>query len=122
MKLMRKIFLVVNLVMIVNYVHAQNKYGLKATTMDGYLASVKSNPNKELINLEKFVPGLVLDIRYATTNNFTGEKIYNLPRAYARKPVAEALKKAQADFNKLGYGIKIFDAYRPYSPTIKFYE
>lgn len=102
--------------------HAQNKYGLRATTLEGYKASVKVNPNKELINLEKFVPGLVLDIRYATSNNFTGERIYNLPRAYARKPVAEALKKIQADLKPQGLGIKIFDAYRPYKATVKFYE
>ena len=103
-------------------VAAQSKYGLKATTLTGYQESVKSNPNKELINLEKFVPGLVLDIRYATTNNFTSEKIYNLARAYARKPVAEALRKIQADLKKQGLGIKIFDAYRPYKATVKFYE
>jgi D-alanyl-D-alanine dipeptidase len=101
---------------------AQNKYGLTATTMAGYKASIKTDPNKELINLEKFVPGLVLDIRYATTNNFTGEQIYNLARAYARKPVAESLRKIQADLKKEGLGIKIFDAYRPYKATVKFYE
>lgn len=101
---------------------AQSRYGLKATTMEGYLSSIKSNPDKELINLEKFVPGVVLDIRYATTNNFTGEKIYQMPRAYARKPVAEALRKIQADLKKQGLGIKIFDAYRPYKATVKFYE
>jgi D-alanyl-D-alanine dipeptidase len=101
---------------------AQNKYGLKATTFTGYKQSLASSPEKELVNLEKFVPGIVLDIRYATTNNFTGEKIYNLSRAYARKPVAEALKKAQAEFKKAGVGIKIFDAYRPYKATVKFYE
>ena len=101
---------------------AQNKYGLTATTMAGYKVSIKTDPNKELINLEKFVPGLVLDIRYATTNNFTGEQIYNLARAYARKPVAESLKKIQADLKKEGLGIKIFDAYRPYKATVKFYE
>ena len=103
-------------------VAAQNKYGLKATTLTGYQESIKSNPNKELINLEKFVPGLVLDIRYATPNNFTSEKIYNLARAYARKPVAEALSKIQADLKKQGLGIKIFDAYRPYKATVRFYE
>lgn len=102
--------------------HAQNKYGLTATTKSGYIESVKANPNKQLVNLEKFIPGLVLDIRYATTNNFTGEKIYNMARAYSRKPVAEALKKIQADLAKQGLGIKIFDAYRPYKATVKFYE
>ncbi|MBA4054878.1 MAG: D-alanyl-D-alanine dipeptidase [Marivirga sp.] len=101
---------------------AQNKYGLKATTLAEYKETIKANPNKELIDLEKFVPGLVLDIRYATTNNFTGEKIYNLAKAYARKPVAESLKKIQADLKQKGLGIKIFDAYRPYKATVKFYE
>lgn len=101
---------------------AQNKYGLTAMKLAEYKASVTQNPDHELVNLEKFIPGVVLDIRYATTNNFTGEKIYNLARAYARKPVAEALKKIQADLKPKGLGLKIFDGYRPYSATVKFYE
>ena len=105
-----------------NFVSAQNKYGLKAMTLAEYKASIKANPEKELIDLEKFVPGLVMDIRYATTNNFTGEKIYNMAKAYARKPVAEALKKIQAELKAKGLGIKMFDAYRPYKATVKFYE
>ena len=76
----------------------------------------------DLVELRKLDPTIKLDVRYATTNNFTHEKIYNLAKAYARKPVAESLKKAQADFSKLGVGIKIFDAYRPYKATVKFYE
>ncbi|HWA33643.1 MAG TPA: M15 family metallopeptidase [Cyclobacteriaceae bacterium] len=87
-----------------------------------YQASIKTNPNKELVDLEKFIPDMIMDIRYASNNNFTGKKIYNLAKAYARKPVAEALKAAQAEFRKLGYGIKMHDAYRPYSATVKFYE
>lgn len=101
---------------------AQYKYGLSPVTLQQYQQQVKANPEKELIDLEKFIPGIVLDIRYATTNNFTGEQIYNLSQAYARKPVAEALKKAQEEFSKHGVGIKIYDAYRPYSATVKFYE
>jgi D-alanyl-D-alanine dipeptidase len=101
---------------------AQYGYGLKATSLPEYRQSVKADPRKELIDLTKFIPGIVLDIRYATTNNFTGEQIYNLARAYARKPVAEALKKIQDDLSHEGLGIKIFDAYRPYKATVKFYE
>lgn len=101
---------------------AQYKYGLTPMTMDGYLQHVRQSKNKELVDLEKHVPGVVLDIRYATTNNFTGEKIYNLAKAYARRPVADALLRAQEAFREHGYGIKIFDAYRPYSATVKFYE
>lgn len=101
---------------------AQHKYGLKATTYPEYIESIKLNPEKKLVDLEKAIPGIVLDIRYATANNFTGEKIYTLAKAYARKPVAESLRKIQADLKPQGLGIKIFDAYRPYKATVKFYE
>jgi D-alanyl-D-alanine dipeptidase len=101
---------------------AQNRYGLNPTGLAEYRQSVTGNPEKELIDLEQFVPNLVLDIRYATTNNFTGERIYNLAKAFARRPVAEALRKVQADLKTQGLGIKIFDAYRPYKATVRFYE
>lgn len=101
---------------------AQYKYGLTPVTLQQYQQQVKNDSEKELVNLANAIPGIVLDIRYATANNFTGEVIYNLPRAYARKPVAEALKRAQEEFSKHGVGIKIYDAYRPYSATVKFYE
>lgn len=97
-------------------------YGLNPTKIDAYKNSLKANPENELIDLEKFILNVVLDVRYATTNNFTKEKIYDLPKAYARKPVAGALKKAHEEFNKLGYSIKVYDGYRPYSATVKFYE
>ncbi|MFM7855709.1 MAG: hypothetical protein ACKO96_28240, partial [Flammeovirgaceae bacterium] len=61
-------------------------YGLHPTKIDAYRQSLKTNPENELVDLEKAIPGIVLDVRYATTNNFTNEKIYNLPKAYARKP------------------------------------
>lgn len=97
-------------------------YGLKPVTLPEYKNSLKATPDYQLVDLEKAVPGIVLDIKYATTDNFTKAKIYNLAKAYARKPVALSLAKAQVEFNKLGYGVKIFDSYRPYSATVKFYE
>lgn len=117
LKWLRIIFLFLPLV-----VSGQYKYGLTPVTLNQYQASLTSNPQNELVNLEAYIPELILDIRYATDNNFTKEKIYNLAKAYARKPVAEALRKAQVEFKKHGLGIKIFDAYRPYAATVKFYE
>jgi D-alanyl-D-alanine dipeptidase len=122
MKSINRLTFILSLIAVHTAVTAQNKYGLKATTIAEYQAHIKADPNKELINLETYIPGLVLDIRYATTSNFTHERIYNIPRAYARKPVAEALNKIQADLKTQGLGIKIFDAYRPYKATVKFYE
>lgn len=87
-----------------------------------YHEMIEAQPDSRLVDLEKIIPGVVLDIRYATKNNFTGKKIYNSPKAYLRVPVAEALKKVQEDLNTMGLAIKVFDAYRPYSATVKFYE
>jgi D-alanyl-D-alanine dipeptidase len=101
---------------------AQTNYGVHPMLLSDYALSVKSNPEKKLVRVDKEVPSVVLDIRYATTNNFTSAKVYRLARAYTRAAVAQALKSAQQDFIKLGYGIKIYDAYRPYSATVKFYE
>ncbi len=119
---MRYLISLLLLLVATTFATAQYKYGLTPTTLEGYQQSIKSNPEKELVDLESFIPGIVLDIRYATANNFTGEVIYNSPKAYARKPVATALKKAQEEFNKQGISIKVFDAYRPYAATVKFYE
>jgi zinc D-Ala-D-Ala dipeptidase len=120
--IIRSLFVCCFVVVLTTALAQNNKYGLKATTLKEYQASIKTNPSKELVDLEKHIPGLVLDIRYATSNNFTGEKIYNLAKAYARRPVADALKKIQTELNAKGLGIKIFDAYRPYKATVKFYE
>ncbi len=119
---MTRLSLLLTLCLAVITASAQNKYGLRAVTLEEYRKSLRTQPEKELVNLATYIPGIVLDIRYATSNNFTGEVIYQLPRAYARKPVAEALRKAQIDFNKHGVGIKVYDGYRPYKATVKFYE
>ena len=66
---------------------------------------------KELIRMD---PTLVLDIRYASTNNFIGEKIYDCAKCYLRPAVAEALLKVQQALRKKGYGLKLFDCYRPH--------
>ncbi|MBD81531.1 MAG: D-alanyl-D-alanine dipeptidase [Crocinitomicaceae bacterium] len=99
------------------------KYGLSPTNdLETYNSKVAENRENELIDLEQFIPGIKLDIRYATDNNFVEEPVYQLARAYARKPVAEALSNAQEEFESMGLSIKVFDAYRPYSITVKFYK
>jgi len=87
-----------------------------------YQKMAEDFPEKELVDLEKFIPGIMLDIRYATKNNFTGSRIYNRAKAYLRLPAAKALKQVQQQLNEQGFGLKVFDAYRPYSATLKFYE
>ncbi len=98
-------------------------YGLEiVSSYCAYLEQVKADPEKELMDLEQVITGIVLDIRYATEHNFTGQVVYPSAKAYLRKPAALALAAAEDEFRSLGYGLKVYDAYRPYSVTLKFYE
>ncbi|MBL7776254.1 MAG: M15 family metallopeptidase [Saprospiraceae bacterium] len=56
---------------------------------------------------------IVLDIRYATTNNFTKSKIYDCPRCYLRPETARALARAQMLLRRQGLSLKLYDCYRP---------
>lgn len=67
------------------------------------------------VNLRKDLPDLILDIRYATTNNFTKQILYPSSDCFLREETAKKLKKALSFFSKDGYRIKIFDAYRPHA-------
>lgn len=87
-----------------------------------YYKEVKSDPNKRLVEIKKYIPGIVLDIRYATINNFMHRQMYPQARAFTRLPVVLALRQVEADLKKQGLGLKIYDAYRPYAVTVKFYE
>lgn len=87
-----------------------------------YAADVKKHPETRLAEINKYIPGIALDIRYATTNNFTHKVMYPQARAFARLPVVLALKAVQDDLKARGLGLKIYDAYRPYAITVKFYE
>ncbi len=87
-----------------------------------YIQEVNESSANELVEIIMEIPDIKLDIRYATKNNFTGEIIYNSPDAFVRKPVASSLKIIQESLKKYGLGLVIFDAYRPYSATVKFYE
>lgn len=103
--------------------NTQNPFGLTVINdYKAYQADYKIHPNNELIEIKKSIPSIVLDIRYATKNNFMEQIMYKQARAFARRPVVAHLKKIQDILKKRGYGLKIFDAYRPYAITTAFWE
>jgi zinc D-Ala-D-Ala dipeptidase len=79
----------------------------------------KSRPDHDsgLVELITLDPTIRLDIRYATTNNFTGRQLYSQPRAFLIRPAAEALVRAHRAAQARGFGLTIFDAYRPWRVT-----
>ena len=101
----------------------ENEYGLQIVEdEDVYTQTVTEDPSKELVDLEQEVPGVRLDIRYATTDNFMRERLYPVAKAYLRAPAATALADAQQGFKELGLELKVFDGYRPYEVTEKIWE
>lgn len=76
----------------------------------------------ELTDLAKLDPRIKLDIRYATTDNFLSTPVYTSARAFLQRPAALALLEAHRELMKQGYGLLIFDAYRPWYVTKIFWD
>ena len=78
--------------------------------------------HKKLVDLKKLDDEFQLDIRSASTNNFTRSKFYKNERAFFNVSAADRLIEAKNDLKELGYGIIIYDAYRPWFVTKMFWE
>src|SRR4030095_1156340 len=76
----------------------------------------------DLVELAKLDPTLKLDIRYATAENFLGRAVYKEARAFLQRPAAEALLRAHRAVRGQGYGLVVFDGYRPWSVTKIFWD
>ncbi|MGI8635162.1 MAG: M15 family metallopeptidase, partial [Segetibacter sp.] len=87
-----------------------------------YTNSILLDSSKRLVSLQRFIPQLVIDLKYATKNNFTHSVLYSESLAFSRLAAAIALKKINVDLNKIGLTLKIFDAYRPYAVTRKMWK
>lgn len=109
-------------------VHAQdstlNRPGLLVISNPSvYRSTVRKDEGKEMVDLSKYVPGVVYDLRYASEDNFMKKKLYpELASTFMRKPAAVALAAVQKQLNRQGLRLKIFDAYRPYSITELMWE
>lgn len=70
---------------------------------------------KGFVYVDEVIPDLLVDLRYATSRNFVGERIdgYQARRPILTREAALALAKVQEDLRRFGLGLKLFDAYRP---------
>lgn len=75
-----------------------------------------------LVDLASLDPTLKFDIRYATADNFLSTPLYTQARAFLQRPAAKSLLRAHRALKKLGYGLLIHDAYRPWWVTKVFWE
>jgi D-alanyl-D-alanine dipeptidase len=76
----------------------------------------------DLTELKTLDTTIRYDIRYASTNNFMGERFYSQARAFLQRPAAQAAVRANTWLRQFGYGILVHDAYRPWYVTKMFWD
>ncbi|MBR2189757.1 MAG: D-alanyl-D-alanine carboxypeptidase family protein [Eubacterium sp.] len=80
----------------------------------GSLSAEAVLPNDDdLVRVQDFIPNLLVDLKYATEDNFTGEIIYDFSDAYLRYGTVMRLQTVQEDMEARGLTPKIWDAFRP---------
>lgn len=73
-------------------------------------------------NVQALDPSIMVDLRYATTNNFTHQVVYDFQTAIARTGTAKKLAAANALLKPQGYRLKVWDAYRPVTAQERLFE
>jgi CubicO group peptidase (beta-lactamase class C family)/D-alanyl-D-alanine dipeptidase len=77
----------------------------------------------DLVELSALDPTFKIDLRYASDNNFLGTPLYpKTAKAYMQRPAAEALARVSKNLAPKGYGLWVFDPYRPWTVTKMFWE
>ncbi len=76
----------------------------------------------DFVELKRLDPSLLIELPYATENNFTGTKLYPVERCFLRRKVAESLVAAHRSLAAEGLGLKILDGYRPHSVQYRMWE
>jgi zinc D-Ala-D-Ala dipeptidase len=77
---------------------------------------------KGLVEVVRLDSTIHLDVRYATANNFMGRPMYSRAQAFLQRPAAEALVRVARALRAQGYGLLVFDGYRPWAVTKKFWD
>lgn len=76
----------------------------------------------DFVRIMDYIPDIAIDLKYATADNFTGTVIYDFNDAYLRYGTVKKLAVAQEKLKSMGYRIKIWDAYRPFSAQEKLWQ
>ncbi len=86
------------------------------------LAVNSSGASTDMVDIQKYIPGINVDLKYSTDDNVYGKAIYEMKKAYLRRGTAEKLKAAQAELKATGLSLKVWDAYRPPAAQFKLWE
>ncbi len=85
-------------------------------------ANLGAGQQAQLVNLAQAVPGIKLDLRYASVDNCFGNVLNDDARAFLDVEAAAALNTVQLNLAQYGYGLLVWEAYRPWSVSKLAYD
>ncbi len=95
------------------------------TASDGATASERPiilPSDEDFVCVTDYIESIRVELKYATTDNFTGKKIYDFNKAYLRYGTVKKLSQAQERLGESGFCLKVWDAFRPVSAQFKLWE
>ena len=96
-------------------------YGDDQAVSDAYLAQF-APADDAMVRVADWVPGIFVELKYATADNFIGQVIYDFTDAWLRFGTVEKLMRIQESLRAQGYSLKVYDAFRPVRAQFKLWE
>jgi len=90
--------------------------GVASTTWGETKAEVSAHPSGkavDLVDIKEVNPRIVVDMKYASEDNFTKKKLYDSNTCFLRKCTAVKLDAVQKELEGMNLGLKVWDCYRP---------
>jgi D-alanyl-D-alanine dipeptidase len=76
-------------------------------------AAHRSGNGSNIVDIKKVNPRIIVDIKYATEDNFTKKRLYDSNTCFLRKSTAVKLATVQRELEGMNLGLKVWDCYRP---------
>ena len=76
----------------------------------------------DFVRILDYIPGAEQELFYATDRNFTGQRIYEFEDAYLSYGTVKKLMAVAEELEKMGYGLKIWDGFRPVATQFALWE
>ena len=87
------------------------------------LLTVLIDPKEtDFVRVKEYIPDIMEDLKYSTADNFTGQVIYDFEDVFLRYGTVMKLKAVSEELAANGFGLKIWDGFRPVSAQFKLWE
>ena len=86
------------------------------------LEDMPDRETSDFVKVRDYIPDLVVELKYATSSNFTGEVIYDFTEVYLRYSTVLKLMEVQAELREQGLRLKVWDAFRPIEAQQKLWN